>query len=225
MTGLMWKRYNTIRTGSVERVGIGSNGGLSWYDMATCYTLHPAAADLQMMTTGIKIVGGAAELPCYFAGMIIDPSGFANAVNNLPGYRVTSVAVNGADLDILLYTGHQTSIAEVAAGARDIRVVCRSIYAYAAGADVASFAGYTDWRIPDLVELISLQDWEAATAAPNSVYFPNWSTLYIWTGNTDPSNTANAQYLGFLAGNSVPALKTSVFGTVGCEIVRGGIPL
>jgi hypothetical protein len=216
VTGLMWKRYTT--GGPVERVGIASTGTLNWYDTATCFTLHPAAADLQMMTTGIKIVGGAGEIARYFVGAIIDPSGFANAVNNLPGYRVTSVAVNGADLDILLWTGRNTLIAEAAAGARDIRVVCRSIYAYCAGANAASFGGFTNWRIPNQNEMVTLFVLEGASAVPNAVAFPSWPVDYVWEANTRPSSAGNAMYTGFPTGVITVDTKTAPHM---CELVRG----
>jgi len=220
-TGIMWKRYPTALTAGSEKVGVASNGLMNWYDTGTCYTLHPAAADLQMMTTGIKIVGGAAELPRYFAGMVIDPSGFANAVNNFPGYRVTSVAVNGADLDILLWCGNNILIAEAAAGARDIRVECRSIFAYCGAANAASFGGYTNWRIPNDIELVSIRDMEAPTGVPNAVAFPNWSAAgsYIWssTYRVDATHFANLYFMdvGWITAND----KTlNVFA---CEIIRG----
>jgi hypothetical protein len=218
VTGLMWKRYPTNNTLASERVGITSNGVLNWHDTLTCFTLHPAAADLQMMTTGIKIVGGAGELPRYFVGMIIDPSGFANAVNNMPGYRVTAVAVNGADLDITLWTGRNTLIAEAAAGARDIRIVCRSIYAYAGAANAASFGGYTDWRVPYCVELLSLTYQEAPAGMPNAVAFPDWPASSIWSATTRPNATVHAFYVNYGIGFMEVDAKTVVFT---CEIVRG----
>lgn len=217
-TGLMWKRAHTGTVGSVEKVGPTSNGLLNWYDTAACFTIHPAGADLQMMTTGIKIVGGAAELARYYVGMVIDPSGFANAVNNLPGYRVTSVAVNGADLDILLWTGKNTLIVEAAAGARDIRVVCRSIFAYAAAANAAGFGGYSDWRIPTSIDLVSLFDMEQPTSYPDAVAFPNWQNGNLWTSTTRPSLTTNAMMIAFPAGDLGRLLKTDL--TPFCEIVR-----
>jgi hypothetical protein len=215
ITGLLWKRYTT--GAPVERVGPTSNGVLNWYDTATCFTLHPAAADLQMMTTGIKIVGGAGEIARYFAGMIIDPSGFANAVNNLPGYRVTVVAVNGADLDITLWTGRNTLIAEAAAGARDIRVICQSIYAYAAAANAAGFGGYTDWRIPSHIELYNLCDQEQPTGNPDAIVFPGWPLL-AWSSTTKPNDLTNADEVQFTDGACYGWAKTAF---VYCALVRG----
>jgi hypothetical protein len=216
VTGLMWKRYTT--GGPVERVGIASDGQLSFYDTLTCFTLHPAAADLQMMTTGIKIVGGAAELPRYFVGMILDPSGFANAVNNLPGYRVIAVAVNGADLDITLWTGRNTLIAEAAAGARDIRVVCQSVYAYAAAANAASFGGYTDWRNPNVPELISLQDDETGDSLPNAIVFPTWPATDVHTSTVTPPVVAWNLHLSSAWGGAASGPQTALYS---CELVRG----
>jgi hypothetical protein len=221
VTGRMWKRNTTGTVGSVERVGPASDGKLNWYGAATSFSLHPAAADLQMIAASktLRIVGGAAELPYYFAGMIIVCTGFANAVNNLPGYRVVSVTVNGADLDILLWTGNNTLIAEAAAGARTISVICRSVYAYCGAANAASFGGYTDWRNPSDVELQSLKDMEALTAVPDAVAFPNWSTDYIFSSTTRPSSTANAMEVDYGAGGEVTVTKATVYAF--CELVRG----
>jgi hypothetical protein len=217
VTGLMWKRYTTGVP--AEKVGPASDGSLNWYDTATCFTLHPAAADLQMMTTGIKIVGGAAELPRYYVGMIIDPSGFANAVNNLPGYRITSVAVNGADLDILLWDGNNTLIAEAAAGARDIRVVCQSIFAYAAATNAASFGGYTDWRVPNGTELYSLCDTEQPNAVPNAAAFPGWLAATVQSSTSQPDALANNHYVNFSFGGIGSWGSKTAFGI--CSLVRG----
>lgn len=220
ITGLMWRRNTTGTVGALERVGPTSTGILNWYDTATCFTLHPAAADLQMMTTGIKIVGGAAEVARYFIGMVIDPSGFANAVNNLPGYRITAVTVNGADLDLILWTGRNTLIAEAAAGVRDIRVVCRSIYAYAAAANAVAQAGYSDWRIPTDVALMSLRNMEPPDGLPDAVTFPNWPTGsdYVYSSGVEPGGVTLAMRVTFPLGMLDYAIKTAF---LCCALVRG----
>lgn len=220
VTGLMWRRYTTGRTGAAERIGNASDGNLNWYNTATCFTLHPAAADLQMIVVPptLRIVGGAGEVARYFAGMVIDPSGFANAVNNLPGYRITAVTVNGADLDLILWTGRNTLIAEAAAGARDIRVVCRSIFAYAAAANAVAQAGYSDWRNPTDVAFTSLRVLEGASFVPDPVAFPLWPASYFWSSLTRPVDSARAHICGF-AGSSISYdLKTV---TYFCELIRG----
>jgi hypothetical protein len=225
VTGLMWKRNPTGTIGLVERVGPGSVGKMNWYDTATCFTLHPAAADLQIIATPptLRIVGGAGEMARYFAGMLLDLTGFANAINNLPGYRVTAVTVNGADLDLSIWNGRNTLIAEAAAGARDIRVVCRSIFAYCAGAIAVSFGGYTDWRIPNDDEFISLWDMEAPTGAPNATAFPNWPTVGgFWSSTTIPfTPSINARTVEYSVGVVYQDAKTNAISYF-CELVRGG---
>lgn len=108
LTKLYWRRYTT----KAEKVGAASGGKLAWYDATLCYMLHPAAADLAMNAANktLKIVGGAAEAPKFWSGQLLEFAGFATGgagkTNNRPGgFRVVSVTVNGADLDIVLWTG------------------------------------------------------------------------------------------------------------------------
>lgn len=219
ITGLMWKRYTT--GGPVEKVGAASVGALNWYDATTCFTLHPAAGDLQMMATGIKIIGGAGEISRYFVGQTLVCSGFANPVNNLPGYRVTGVVVNGADLDITLWRGNNILIAEAAAGARDIKLVCRSVFSYCAAANAASFAGYTDWRIPTDTALFSLRDMEQPSAAPDAVAFPSWPTAAgdVVSSTSMPQSVTRYMTVQYDYGIAEYYLKAVA---LYCALVRGG---
>ncbi len=107
-TGRMWRRYTT----SGAKVGPASDGKLAWYDATLCFTLHPVDANLSMdaATKTLKIVGGAGEVSRYHVGDLLEFAGFsvggAGKTNNRAGgYRVVSVTVNGADLDIVLWTG------------------------------------------------------------------------------------------------------------------------
>jgi hypothetical protein len=216
-TGIMWSRYSS----SAERVGPTSNGLLNWYDAATTFTLHPAAADLQMIPPStLRVVGGAAELQRYHAGDVLDCAGFANAVNNLQGYRATSITVNGADLDITLWTCNNTLIAEAAAGARSISLVCRSIFGYAAAATAATLAGYSDWRVPNYVTLISIMRNEAPSNAPDAAVFPGWSTAnFFWTSSVRTSLVANMLTLSYAYFASGNAAQNSTYLTA---LVRSG---
>jgi len=214
--GKMWSRY----TSNGEAVGPTSNGLLNWYDVATVFPLHGAAADLQMIAPNVlRIVGGAGEVDAYHEGDLIDCAGFANAVNNLPGYYVVSVDVNGADLDITLDPSNQTLVSEVAGGARSIGLVTRSIYNYAAGARLGALANYTDWRGPNDVELWELRIVEAPSAVPNPAAFPAWPASWVWTGTTDPTIAANAHRVAFDSGDTRSgSAKTTVYPTA---LVRG----
>jgi hypothetical protein len=149
--------------------------------------------------------------------MVIDPSGFATAVNNIPGYHVTSVAVNGADLDILLWTGNNVLVAEAAAGARDIRLVCRSVFAYCGAANAAGFGGYTDWGVPNTIDLISIANFGPAAYTPDAVAFPTWATGYYWSSNSRVAPTTDGLMVGY-NGLFVSAAGKSLNGF--CALVR-----
>lgn len=215
-----WSRY----TSNAEDVGVASDGQLSWYDAATCYVLHGAAADLQMIaaTNTLRIVGGAGEIATYDVGDPIVCSGFADADNNLPGWVIQSVTINGADLDLVLGPPDSNKLAdladEAAGGARDIKLVCRSIGGYVAAANVASLGGYTDWRIPDDVELINLRNMEAPNALPDATAFPSWPATYVWSSTTLPSNTSVAMLVLFSSGYVSYSTKSTAY--VGA-LVRG----
>ena len=282
---LEWARY--VQTG---KVGLASDGKLCWYDATKCYTLHPAAADLQMIasTKTLKIVGGAAEIARYFVGMVIVNSGFAVACNNLPGYVVQSVTVNGADLDLVLGTGlpdqtmtgtttngnkvisglpstaglyigmaitgtgvgaasviasidSETQVTgsvnstasgtvsisfraladEAAGGSRDIKIVCQSIFGYAAAVNTALLGNFSDWHIPDDLELRGLCDMEQPTAVPDAAAFPGWPTSdYLWSSTTHPTYVANAMIVTFTSGGILAGNKAGTYFFV--ALVRRG---
>jgi len=212
---LEWARY--VQTG---KIGPASNGKLNWYDATTCFTLHPAAADLAMVAGNILRIEGSDESSRYFAGAVLVCSGFASAVNNLPGLVVSSVSFTGGNTDIVVNPGNQTLIAEVAGGARTIKVVCQSIYAYCAAANVAGLGGYGDWRIPSDIELANLRDMEQPTAVPNATAFPGWPTSdNFWSSTTHPFLTTEAMVSNFLYGYVFVNAKTLTFFVA---LVRGG---
>lgn len=62
------------------------------------------------------------------------------------------------------------------------------IFEYCDQANLASFAGFTDWRVPNIVELCSLPLYQIGLSpCINQTAFPSWGTGNIWSGTDDPS--------------------------------------
>ncbi len=87
------------------------------------------------------------------------------------------------------------------------------------------FAGYTDWRLPNVLELCSILVLDAALptggfSVVNQAAFPNTVLGQYWASTTHPSNTLNAKNINFTHGNVTAAVKTSDYWM---RAVRGGL--
>jgi hypothetical protein len=83
----------------------------------------------------------------------------------------------------------------------------------------ANFAGWTDWRLPNLKELDSIVETCGNSLAINRVMFPGNPVSYIWSSNS--AGTTNAWMLDFVDGYTFTAPKTD---THFVRLVRGGQP-
>jgi hypothetical protein len=207
-TGLTWSQ----RTSNGERVGAASTGLLNWYDVATRFIIYNAANTISVIMPGntFRITGGAA-LTQFHVGDCLHAVGFANAVNLLPFYRILSVTPNVGNLDIVVQPQQNDPMVAEGAVGDTLYLNCRSIYNYAAGANLAGLGGYTDWREPDDTELASLREMEAPTAVPDAIAFPGWPAVSFTHSGTCPSSTVSSGYINFATGTFYnQTAKTSV---------------
>jgi len=212
-TGKMWHRY--VSTG---KIGPASDGKMNWYNAATCFTVHPAAADLAMVAGNILRVEGSDESTRYHVGDVLVCAGFANAVNNLPGLVVVSCSFTGGNTDIVVSPIESTLVAEAAGGSRTIKLVCQNIFQYCAACNAASLGGYTDWRVCNFEELTSIMD------AGNSRWVPDTTAFLSYPGGAGSVwTTTEVPTTGKIAWINYSLDYHAATNTLNCQLVRGGI--
>ncbi|MEI8159382.1 MAG: DUF1566 domain-containing protein, partial [Burkholderiales bacterium] len=64
----------------------------------------------------------------------------------------------------------------------------------------ARYAGYTDWRVPTMDELISLLDYRVSSPAVNATIFPATPDSFFWSGSLYASGSLNAWGIRFMDG-------------------------
>lgn len=93
------------------------------------------------------------------------------------------------------------------------------IFTYVAAANAAGLAGYSDWRVPNAIEIMSLIDYEAPNGLPDATAFPAWTTATQWTSTTQPNVTTNGMTYGPTQGSI--AGGTVKTGALFVALVRG----
>lgn len=76
-----------------------------------------------------------------------------------------------------------------------------------------SHAGFSDWRLPNILELASILRSEATGGAPYTYTTPFPSTVsgYYWTSTTYPSITTNVMAVGFVNGDISRSNKANTY--------------
>ena len=73
-----------------------------------------------------------------------------------------------------------------------------------------SYAGYSDWRLPNVNEMLSVFQHDLVYADLTSLGFVNGTVQTCWTSTTTETNTPNAYLYNILYGNQGAWLKTGL---------------
>ena len=75
-------------------------------------------------------------------------------------------------------------------------------------AEGLTFAGYSDWRLPNRRELESIVDSSRYSPSINTTYFPNTQSSYYWSSTTYAGGTTSAWFVYFGDGGVSVVVKT-----------------
>ncbi len=84
-------------------------------------------------------------------------------------------------------------------------------------ADISEFAGYSDWRLPNLKELYSIVEEQCVVPAINTSVFPLDPGLNVWSASAKASDPKSAWYVYFGYGYSSSYHRSN---TGGVRLVR-----
>lgn len=83
-----------------------------------------------------------------------------------------------------------------------------------------TFAGHSDWRLPNYLELVSILDLSTTTPSIDTNFFPNTHSGYYWSSTTYAGGTFMAWYVSFLDGDVYADSKWGF--AIYVRAVRGG---
>jgi hypothetical protein len=71
------------------------------------------------------------------------------------------------------------------------------------------FAGYSDWRVPNVKELLSIVEEQCVSPAINLTVFPNTPSNLYWSSSPNANDSYSAWGVGFYSGYSYYSLKSN----------------
>ena len=167
-----------------------------------------AAADYQLPDTGItKCYDAGAEIPCPQSGQPFYGQD-AQYDGTQPAYRDNG---DGTVTDLnttLMWQQSDDGTERTWQGAID----------YCAALTFPS-GGYSDWRLPDRRELMSIVDFGRVSPSVDTTYFPSCRSSYYWSSSPNVNPSVYAWYVYFYYGHVTKHYKTNTY-SVRC--VRAG---
>ena len=79
-----------------------------------------------------------------------------------------------------------------------------------------NLGGFTDWRVPSIIELFSLVDLSAASPTINSTYFPGTVAGIYWSSTPSAGLAGNGWAVLFTIGLMSPNQAVTALGAVRC---------
>jgi len=137
------------------------------------------------VTTG----NNAAEIVCTGATFVNETPAGAVTISKREAISNNTVLDNNTGLVWLRYCCAKFGVSSN--GNLDWKGNLYDAFAYCAAANAASLGGYTDWRVPNVNEFMSILDFEATTNLPDSTAFPSFPSE-VWTSTTRVNGTTSA---------------------------------
>ena len=182
-TGLMWARY--VPTADI---GPAADGKLFWEQ----WPLGPKTDISFANATGIinSVAGNfSTDALCVGRKFTVSGSGSNDGTYTVTGITANNITVAEALAD------------EVAGASVSFATVDDLIWDALDQANANSLGGYSDWRIPNYLEMLSIVNLGNCNPAIDATVFPSTPATHHWTASTRPCGSSSAFFVDFNDGD------------------------